>query len=129
MKDHGVSTRVKDIIAGALSQRSDQPEAMPDRQSEGLSQVVDTLIHDLDSAGFVIEMKAAVGAEVRASDIGYQALKMKRAEAAVKEWLTEQRKNGFTARADHAPRWSDYQREHDNFISAIARVEDGGAAA
>ena len=124
MKDHGVSTRVKDIIAGALSQRADQPDAMPDGQSEDLSQVVDTLIHDLDTAGFVIEMKAPMGAEVRVSDIGLQALKMKRAEATVKEWLTEQRKNGLTARADHAPGWSDYQREHDNFISAIAQIED-----
>ncbi len=124
MKDHGVSTRVKDIIAGALNQRSDQTEDTPDRPSEDLSQVVDTLIHDLDSAGFVIEMKSATGTEVRASDIGVQAIKMKRAETAVKEWLTEQRKNGVTARADHAPGWSDYQREHDNFNSVIARIEN-----
>ena len=124
MKDHGVSTRVKDIIAGALSQRSDQTEEARDRPSGDLSQVVDTLIHDLDSAGFVIEMKAPMGADVRASDIGVQAIKMKRAEAAVKEWLTEQRKNGVTARADHAPGWNDYQREHDNFNSAIARIEN-----
>ena len=124
MKDHGVSTRVKDIIAGALNQRLDQTEDTPDRPSEDLSQVVDTLIHDLDSAGFVIEMKSATGTEVRASDIGVQAIKMKRAETAVKEWLTEQRKNGVTARADHAPGWSDYQREHDNFNSAVARIEN-----
>jgi hypothetical protein len=123
MSDDRVSQTAKEIITKALSQWADQPEANSDGQPEGLVEVVDTLIHDLDSAGFAIEPKISGGEEVRAIDIGYQALKMKRAEAAVREWLTEQSKNGVVkARAFQAPGWSDYQREQDNFNSAVARA-------
>src|SRR5262245_26279940 len=48
MSDDRVSQTAKEIIAKALSQWADQPEANSDRQAEGVAEVVDTLIHDLD---------------------------------------------------------------------------------
>jgi hypothetical protein len=48
---------------------------------------------------------------------------MKRAEAVVKKWLSEQEKSGYVARADQAPAWRDYQREYDKFNAAIAQIE------
>jgi hypothetical protein len=124
MKDRGVSKRAKDVIAEALCQKwVDLPEAADGGSLEGLSEVVDTLISNLDSAGFAIEIKAPANAEVRATDIGRQALKMKQAEAAVKEWLMEQGKNGPVPLAHHAPGWSDYQREYDNFNLVIAQAK------
>ncbi len=123
MKEHGVSKRVKDVIAVALSRWAEHPEPTDDGQPEVLSEVVDTLINDLDSAGFAIEIKTPASAEVRATDIGRQALRMKVAEAAVKEWLVEQGKTGSVPLAHHAPGWSDYQREYDNFNQAIAQAK------
>jgi hypothetical protein len=123
MKDHGVSKRVKDVIAEALSRWAEHPEAKDEGQLEAVSEVVDTLINDLDSAGFAIEIKTPASAEVRATDIGRQALKMKVAEAAVKEWLVEQGKSGPVPLAHLAPGWGDYQREYDNFNQAIAQAK------
>jgi hypothetical protein len=123
MKDHGVSKRAKDVIVEALCQWAEHPETMDESQVEGLTEVVDTLIDNLDSAGYAIEIKTPAAAEVRATDIGRQAIKMKRAEAAVKEWLVEQGKSGPVPLAHHAPGWSDYQREYDNFNQAIAQAK------
>ena len=122
MTDHGVSKKAKDVIVEALSHWADHSEAT-DSPPEGVFEVVDTLIKNLDSAGFVIEMKTPTGGEVRAVDIGHQALKMNRAEAVIKEWLIEQGKNGKVVLAHHAPGWSDYQREYDRFKSAVAQAE------
>jgi hypothetical protein len=69
MKDQGVSKRAKDIMIETICEWLDQIENLSDRQPEALSQVVDTLIDHLDSAGFAIEMKAPIGSEVRAIDI------------------------------------------------------------
>ena len=117
MKDLGVSKRAKDVIVEALCQ-------FTDNHPEGLDEVVATLINNLDSAGYAIEMKAPMGGEVRAIDIGHQALKMRRAEAAIKEWIIEQGKNGSVPRAHQAPGWLDYQREYDRFKLAITQAED-----
>jgi hypothetical protein len=123
MKDHGVSKRAKYVIADALTQWVDLPETANESPLQNLSEVVDTLINNLDSAGFAIEIKAPVSAEVRAIDIGRQALKMKHAEEIVKEWLIEQGKSGPVPLAHHAPGWSDYQREYENFNLAIAQAK------
>jgi hypothetical protein len=123
MKEHGVSKRAKDIIAEALSQWAHLPETADESSLEGLSEVVENLITNLDSAGFAIEIKAPAGGEVRATDIGRQALKMKRAEDIVKEWLVEQSKTGSVPLAHHAPGWGDYQREYHNFNQAIAQAK------
>lgn len=123
MKDHGVSKRAKDVIAEALGQWVDLPETADESSLQSLSEVVDTLINNLDSAGFAIEIKPPASGEVRATDIGRQALKMKQAEEVVKEWLIEQSKSGPVPLAHHAPGWSDYQREYDNFNQAIAQAK------
>lgn len=122
--DYGVSKKAKDVIVEALCQWADHSETMTDSPPEGVFEVVDTLINNLDSAGFVIEMKTPEGGEVRAFDIGQQALKMNRAEAVIKEWLIEQGRNGNVVLAHQAPGWPDYQREYDKFRSAIAQAGD-----
>jgi hypothetical protein len=122
--DYDVSKKAKDVIAQALSQWADHSEAMTDSPPEGVFEVVDTLINNLDSAGFVIETKTPGGGEIKAIDIGQQAIKMNRAEAVIKEWLIEQGKNGNVVLAHQAPGWPDYQREYDKFRSAIAQAED-----
>jgi len=123
MQDHGVSKRAKDVIAEALSQWVDLPETADESPLQNLSEVIDNLISNLDSAGFAIEIKAPVSAEVRATDVGRQALKMKRAEEIVKAWLIEQGKTGPVPLAHYAPGWSDYQREYENFNLAIAQAK------
>jgi hypothetical protein len=123
MQDRGVSKRAKDVIAEALSQWVDLPETVDESPLQNLSEVIDTLISNLDSAGFAIEIKAPASAEVRATDVGRQALKMKRAEDIVKAWLIEQGKTGPVPLAHHAPGWSDYQREYENFNLAIAQAK------
>ena len=122
--DYGVSKKAKDVIVEALCQWADHSETMTDSPPEGVFEVVDTLINNLDSAGFVIEMKTPEGGEIRAFDIGQQALKMNRAEAVIKEWLIEQGRNGNVVLAHQAPGWPDYQREYDKFRSAIAQAGD-----
>jgi hypothetical protein len=121
--DYGVSKKAKDVIAEALSQWADHSEATTDSPPEGVFEVVDTLINTLDSAGFVIEMKAPAGSEIRAIDIGQQAIKMNRAEAVIKQWLIEQGKSGNVVLAHQAPGWPDYEREYDKFRSAVAQAE------
>ncbi|MGE0037461.1 MAG: hypothetical protein AB7S93_17730 [Xanthobacteraceae bacterium] len=124
MKDHGVvSKRAKDVIVEVLCQWVDLPETADESPLQNLSGVVDTLINNLDSAGFAIEIKAPVSGEVIATDVGRQALRMKRAEEIVKEWLIEQGKTGPVPLAHHAPGWSDYQREYANFNLAIAQAK------
>jgi hypothetical protein len=123
MKAHGVSKRAKDVISQALGQWVDLPETADESSMASLSEVVDTLIDNLESAGFAIEIKAPVGGEVRTTDIGRQALKMKQAEDIVKEWLIEQGKSGPVPLAHLAPGWSDYQREYENFNLAIAQAK------
>jgi hypothetical protein len=123
MNEHGVSKTVKDVLAEALSRWADHSAVTTDSPPEGVFEVVDTLINNLDSAGFVIEMKAPVSDDVKAIDIGNQALKVNRAEAAVKAWLIEQGKNGNVVLAHQAPGWSDYQREYDRFKSAVRQAE------
>lgn len=123
MKDHGVSKRVKDVIAQALGQWADPAETADESSLQNLSEVVETLINNLDSAGFAIEIKTPASGEVRATDVGRQALKMKQAEEIVKEWLIEQGKSGPVPLAHHAPGWSDYQREYNNFNLAIAQAK------
>jgi hypothetical protein len=122
--DYGVSKKAKDVIVEALCQWADHSETMTDSPPEGVFEVVDTLINNLDSAGFVIEMKTPEGGEIRAFDIGQQALKMNRAEAVIKDWLIEQGRNGNVVLAHQAPGWPDYQREYDKFRSAIAQAGD-----
>ncbi len=122
--DYGVSKKAKDVIVEALCQWADHSETMTDSPPEGVFEVVDTLINNLDSAGFIIEMKTPEGGEIRAFDIGQQALKMNRAEAVIKDWLIEQGRNGNVVLAHQAPGWPDYQREYDKFRSAIAQAGD-----
>lgn len=122
--DYGVSKKAKDVIVEALCQWADHSETMTDSPPEGVFEVVDTLINNLDSAGFVIEMKTPEGGEIRAFDIGQQALKINRAEAVIKDWLIEQGRNGNVVLAHQAPGWPDYQREYDKFRSAIAQAGD-----
>lgn len=122
--DYGVSKKAKDVIVEALCQWADHSETMTDSPPEGVFEVVDTLINNLDSAGFIIEMKTPEGGEIRAFDIGQQALKINRAEAVIKDWLIEQGRNGNVVLAHQAPGWPDYQREYDKFRSAIAQAGD-----
>jgi hypothetical protein len=123
MNDYGVSKTVKDVIAEALSRWADHSAETTDSPPEGVFEVIDTLINNLDSAGFVIEMKAPASDEVTAVGIGNQALKVNRAEAAVKAWLIEQSKNGNVVLAHQAPGWPDYEREYDRFKSAVRQAE------
>ena len=117
MKDLGVSKKAKDVIVESLCQ-------FTDNHPDSLDEVVETLINNLDSAGYAIEMKPPKGSEVRATDIGHQALKMRRAEAAIKEWIIEQGRNGNVPRAHQAPGWLDYQREYDKFKLAMNLAEE-----
>lgn len=125
MNDHGVSVSktAKEVIAEALSRWADHSAGTTDSPPEGVFEVVDALIGNLDSAGFVIETKAPVADDVTAIDIGNQAIKVNRAEAAIKAWLIEQGKNGNVVLAHQAPSWPDYQREYDRFRSAVAQAE------
>lgn len=123
MSGYRVSRTAKEVIVEALCKWADRPETISDARPGDLLQVVDTLIDGLDSAGFAIEIKAPMNGEATATDIGYQAIKVRRAEAAVRHWLDEQAKSGHVARADHAPGWRDYQQAYDNFRSAVSQAE------
>jgi hypothetical protein len=81
------------------------------------------VIQKLDAAGYAIELKASLGGEIQAVDIGQQALKVRQAETLVKEWVAGQSQIGKVASAQEAPAWHDYQRENDRFNAVVTAAE------
>ena len=120
----GSSERVKDVMVDALCHWADESEPMTERRRKEFCDIVDDLIRSLDAAGFSVEFKVPVGGEIKAVDIGHQALKVRRAEAVVKEWLAEQVRNGNLVSAHHAPGWRDYQQAYERFNSAVSAADN-----
>ena len=118
------SELAKDALVEALCRWTDDAEPMTDARRKEFYDIADDLIRSLDAAGFGVERKVPVGGEIKAVDIGHQALKVRRAEAAVKGWLAEQVRVGNLVSAHHAPGWREYQQAHERFNSAVTAAEN-----
>jgi hypothetical protein len=123
MKHFGVSARAKAAIVEALYRWAGPSEELTEGRLKDLCEIADAIVQKLDSAGYVIEMKPPPDRDIHAIDIGEQALKVRRAEMLVKEWVIKQSDAGIISSAQEAPAWRDYQRENDLFIAVVAAAD------
>lgn len=123
MKHFGVSARAKSAIVEALYRWAGPSEELTEGRLKDLCEIADAITDKLDAAGYAIEMKPPPDRDIHAIDIGEQALKVRRAEMLVKEWVIKQGEAGIMSSAQEAPAWRDYQRENNLFISVVSAVD------